>query len=127
MKKLLLLPLFVVVCLVGDTSFRVIAETAPAVPESTLANISTRAFAQTGYNVMIGAFTIPGTKPKGVILRVIGPELSKYGIPNTLADPTLELYDSTGALIASNDNWQHTAIGGIIADDQVRDILTSDL
>ena len=76
---------------------------------------------------MIGGFTIPGTQPKGVILRVIGPELSKYGIPNTLADPTLELYDSTGALIASNDNWQHTAIGGIIGADQVRDILNSDL
>ena len=76
---------------------------------------------------MIGGFTIPGTQPKGVILRVIGPQLSKYGIPNTLTDPTLELYDSTGALIASNDNWQHTAIGGIIADNQVRDILTSDL
>jgi hypothetical protein len=76
---------------------------------------------------MIGGFTIPGTKPKGIILRAIGPELSKYGIPNTLADPTLELYDSTGALIASNDNWQHTAIGGIIAADQVRDILNSGL
>jgi hypothetical protein len=47
--------------------------------------------------------------------------------PTHWADPTLELYDSTGALIASNDNWQRTAIGGIIADDQVRDILTSDL
>ena len=47
--------------------------------------------------------------------------------PNTLADPMLELHDHTGALIASNDNWQHTAIGGIIATDQVRDILTDGL
>src|SRR5260370_9317465 len=76
---------------------------------------------------MIGGFTIPGTQPKGVILRAIGPELGKYGTPNTLADPTLELYNSTGALIASNDNWQHTAIGGIIAANQVRDILNSGL
>ena len=94
---------------------------------SILGGVSTRGFVQTGGNVMIGGFTIPGTQPKGVILRAIGPELSKYGIPNTLADPTLELYDSTGALIASNDNWQHTAIGGIIAADQVRDILNSGL
>ena len=94
---------------------------------STLGDLSTRGFVQTGDNVMIGGFTIPGTQPKGVILRAIGPELSKYGIPNTLADPTLELYDSTGALIASNDNWQHTAIGGIIAADQVGDILNSEL
>ena len=86
------------------------------------------AFVQIGDNVMIGGFTIPGTKPKGVILRAVGPELSKYGIPSKqLADPTLELYDSTGALIASNDNWQHTAIGGVIATDQVGDLLNSGL
>ncbi len=96
-------------------------------PSSFLGNISTRGYVQTGDNVMIGGFTLQGTQPKGVVLRAIGPELSKYGIPNTLADPTLELYDSKGALIASNDNWQHTATGGIIAADQVRDILISGL
>ena len=42
-----------------------------------------------------------------------------------MADPTLELHDGTGALIASNDNWQHTIIGGIITSDQVHDILSS--
>jgi len=42
-----------------------------------------------------------------------------------LADPTLELHDSSGALIASNDSWQHTIIGGIITSDQVRDIRSS--
>ena len=94
---------------------------------SRLGDLSTRAHVQTGDNVMIGGFTILGTQPKGVILRAIGPELSKYGITNALADPTLELYDSTGALIASNDNWQHTAIGGIIPTDQVGDILDSGL
>ena len=93
----------------------------------TLGDLSTRGYVQTGDNVMIGGFTILGTQPKGVILRVIGSELSKFGIPNTLTDPTLELYDSTGALIASNDNWQHTAIGGIIGADQVGDILNSGL
>ncbi len=94
---------------------------------SILGDLSTRGYVQTGDNVMIGGFTIQGTKPKGVILRAIGPELSKYGIPNTLTDPRLELYDSTGTLVASNDNWQHTAIGGIIAADQVRGILDSGL
>jgi hypothetical protein len=42
-----------------------------------------------------------------------------------LADPTLELYDSTGALIASNDNWQVTIIRGIITSDQVTAIRAS--
>jgi hypothetical protein len=42
-----------------------------------------------------------------------------------LPDPTLELHDANGRLIASNDNWQHTIIGGIITSDQVRDIQSS--
>ena len=42
-----------------------------------------------------------------------------------LADPTLELHDGTGDLIASNDNWMHTIIGGIITNDQVGDIKNS--
>src|SRR5207244_12855063 len=76
-------------------------------------------------NVMIGGFIVQGTEPKTVIIRAIGPELAPYGIADPLADPTLELYDSTGALIASNDNWQHTIIGGIISSDQVQAIMDS--
>ena len=82
---------------------------------------------QTGDEVMIGGFIIQGTLAKRVILRAIGPELTQYGIPNPLADPNLELHDSTGAVIASNDNWMTTIIGGIITGDQVRDIMNSGL
>jgi len=94
-------------------------------PNSILGNISTRSFVQTGDNVMIGGVIVQGTQSRRVILRAIGPELTQYGVPDILADPTLELHDSTGALIASNDNWQHTIIGGIITADQVRDIQNS--
>jgi hypothetical protein len=94
-------------------------------PSSTLGNISTRSFVETSDNVMIGGFIVAGTESKKVIIRAIGPELTPYGVPNALADPTLELHDSTGALIASNDNWQHTIIGGIITADQVHDIMNS--
>ena len=95
------------------------------IPPTTLGNISTRAFVQTGDNVMIGGFIVQGTEPKRVIIRAIGPELTQYGVPNVLADPTLELHDGTGALIASNDNWRTTIIGGIITSDQVSDISRS--
>ena len=94
-------------------------------PVSTLGNISTRAFVQTGDNVMIGGFIVQGTEPKTVIIRAIGPELIQYGVPNVLANPTLELHDGMGTLIASNDNWLHTIIGGIITSDQLRDIRNS--
>jgi hypothetical protein len=92
---------------------------------SMLGNISTRSLVQTGDNVMIGGFIVQGTQPKNVIIRAIGPELSQHGVPNPLADPTLELHNGAGALIASNNNWQHTIIGGIITHNQVEDIQNS--
>ena len=99
----------------------------PSATASHLGNISTRAFVQTGDNVMIGGFIVQGTGPKTVILRAIGPELSAppYNIPNALADPTLELHNGSGALIASNNNWQTTIIGGIITTSQVSAIQNS--
>jgi len=94
-------------------------------PGSTLGNISARAFVQTGDNVMIGGFMVQGTEPKRVIIRAIGPELTQHGVPDALANPTLELHDGTGALIASNNNWATTIIGGIITSNQVHEIQAS--
>jgi hypothetical protein len=74
---------------------------------------------------MIGGFIVQGSGAKRVIVRAIGPELTQHGVPNPLADPTLELHDATGALIASNDNWMTTILGGIITRDQVQDIRDS--
>jgi hypothetical protein len=92
---------------------------------SSLGNISTRSFVQTGEHVMIGGFIVQGTGPKRVIIRAIGPELTQHGITNVLADPRLELHNGTGALIGSNDNWQTTILGGIITSNQVSDIQNS--
>src|SRR4029077_196807 len=92
---------------------------------TTLGNISTRAFVQTGNNVLIGGFIVQGAQTKRVIIRAIGPELTQYGVPNPLFNPTLELHDGTGALIASNDNWPTTIIGGIITSNQFREIQAS--
>lgn len=82
--------------------------------DSKLANISTRGFVDTGDNVMIAGTIIIGTTPQ-VILRAIGPSLANSGIPNSLADPVLSLFDSNGSLIASNDNWRDTQQAEIIA------------
>ena len=75
---------------------------------------------------MIGGFIVSGNANR-VIVRAIGPELGAppYNVPNVLEDPTLELHDGTGALIASNDDWETTIIGGIITTDQVPAILLS--
>ena len=68
-------------------------------------NISTRANVGTGDDVVIGGFIITGTNPKMVVLRGIGPSLGVSGVTGLLADPFIELHDSSGAVIASNDNW----------------------
>jgi glucose/arabinose dehydrogenase len=71
-------------------------------------NISSRSHVATGENVMIAGFIITGTANKRVIVRGLGPSLQQLGVPNPLADPRLELRGSTGALIASNNNWRDT-------------------
>ena len=74
---------------------------------------------------MIGGFIVQGTGPKRVIIRAIGPELTQFGITDALANPRLELHNGTGALIATNDDWQTTILGGIITSNQVSDIQNS--
>lgn len=72
---------------------------------ATLANISTRAFVGTDNNALIGGFIVSGSAEK-LIVRAIGPSLAKVGISAALMDPTLELRNANGVLLASNDNWK---------------------
>jgi hypothetical protein len=85
-----------------------------ATPPSILGNISTRLRVETGDNVLIGGFIITGTQPKRVIVRAIGPSLLSF-FPGALADPVLELRDSLGGLIRSNDNWRSDQESEILA------------
>jgi glucose/arabinose dehydrogenase len=75
--------------------------------DSRLANVSTRGHVQSADNVMIGGF-IPGggSASLRVLLRAIGPSLRQLGVTNPLEDPTLELRDGNGALVAANDDWR---------------------
>ena len=82
---------------------------------SKLANISTRGFVETGDNVLIGGTIITGNSPTRILFRAIGPSLTDFGVPNALGDPTLELYDGNGQLVAVNDNWRDTQEAEIIA------------
>jgi hypothetical protein len=72
-----------------------------------LANISTRAFVSTGDNIVIAGFVLGGNNGDDrIAIRGLGPSLAAFGVPNVLADPTLELRDGNGALAASNNDWQ---------------------
>ena len=89
-------------------------------PDSTpapqyLLNISTRVRVSGGDNVMIGGFIIDGDSNKDILFRALGPSLANLGVPRVLADPTLEVYDSTGTLISQNDNWTTLPSGTVPA------------
>ena len=47
-----------------------------------------------------------GAPTADLILRAIGPTLGDMGVDGSLQDPTLELHDSQGTVVASDDNWQ---------------------
>jgi hypothetical protein len=73
-----------------------------------VANLSARAQVLTGNNVEIAGFIIGGTGNRQVLIRGLGPSLAGGGLTGVLGDPVLSLYDSTGALITSNNNWKDT-------------------
>ena len=75
------------------------------IPEAVLHNVSDRAFVETGEDVMIGGFIVDGIVGKKVALRALGPSLADAGVSEALADPFLQIVDSSGAVVASNDNW----------------------
>ncbi len=75
---------------------------------SKLGNISTRGFVDVDDNVMIaGLIAGPsnGTSLK-ILARALGPTLSDFGVAGALANPTLDLVNSNGTVIRSNNNWK---------------------
>ena len=77
-----------------------------AVPAK-LANISTRAFVSTGDNVVIAGFILGNHNGNDrIVVRGLGPSLTAAGVPNALANPTLELRDSNGVVLIANNDWQ---------------------
>ena len=74
--------------------------------DSLLANISSRGLVDTGDNVMIGGFIAGHHSGNAkVLIRGIGPSLEGK-VPGPLADPVLELHDSNGATLETNDDWK---------------------
>lgn len=80
-----------------------------------LLNVSTRMKVLTGNSVLIGGFIIGGTGSKDVVVRALGPTLTQLGVPGALGDPTLDLRNSNGVSIATNDNWKSTQQAQIMA------------
>ncbi len=93
--------------LLGDLTFNGVVYDFRAPHESAanhLANISTRAFVNTGKGQLIGGFIIAGG-PKMVVIRAMGPSLAESGVSPALADPIVQLFNGD-TLVCENDDWQ---------------------
>jgi hypothetical protein len=82
--------------------------TATAAAASQAVNLSTRLHVLTGDQIGIGGFIVTGSGPKHVIVRAIGPDLTRFGIPNPLPDPVLELHGPGAFATITNNNWRDT-------------------
>ena len=69
------------------------------------ANISTRGRVGVDDEALIAGFIIDGGAAKKVIIRALGPSLGAGGTGGVLANPLVELRDSAGDEIATNDDW----------------------
>jgi uncharacterized repeat protein (TIGR01451 family) len=84
-------------------------------PTTHAINLSTRMRVETGDRIGIGGFIITGSEPKHVIIRGIGPSLTRYGIVDVLADPVIELHGPGTFTTITNDNWRDTQEAQIAA------------
>ncbi len=80
-----------------------------------LVNISTRMNVGPGENQAIAGFIISGSVLKDLLVRAIGPSLAQFGVPGVLGNPALEIHDQSGAVVASNNDWQDTQTDAIAA------------
>lgn len=75
-------------------------------------NVSIRGRAGADENTLIAGFTIggPAGSEKTVLIRVAGPALADLEVTGFVADPAVQVFDGTGALIAANDDWDATLV-----------------
>lgn len=69
-----------------------------------LLNVSTRGPVQAGDDVMIAGFIVRGAS-KELVIRGIGPSLTRLGVVNAIDNPTLSLRDANGSLLGYNDDY----------------------
>ena len=108
--------------------------TAPPTPTPTPApglvgNVATRLPVGTGDNALIQGFIVQGPvrSTKKIMVRALGPYLTQFGITDALPNPTLEIRDGNNVVVATNNDWKTTQVGGIITGNQFAEISGSGL
>jgi hypothetical protein len=81
---------------------------------SRLVNLSTRAFVPATGNPLISGFVVQGLVAKAVLIRATGPALAGFGLPGTLAQPKLTIFNNDGVALATNTGWESSGIAQAI-------------
>lgn len=78
-----------------------------------MVNISTRGFVGTGTDNLVAGFVIAGNLPQRVLIRGIGPTLTRFGVDGALPDAVLHLYerkpDGQSRWLRTNYDWTAAA------------------
>lgn len=92
-------------------------------------NVSTRLAVGTGDDALIEGFIVqgPAGSSKKIMVRALGPSLGQFGVGDALANPTLEIRNSNNAIVATNNDWKTTQVGGLITGDQFAQLTASRL
>lgn len=69
-----------------------------------LINLSARANTGAGGSTMIAGFFVKGVTPLTVLIRGVGPSLTRFGVAGVLPNPHLTLFSDSG-LVAVNEDW----------------------
>jgi hypothetical protein len=80
-----------------------------------LINISTRAQAGTGANIIIPGVVVAGAGAEQLLVRADGPALAQFGVSGGLAQPVLRVFDASGKVIASNTGWGNSSNPAVLA------------
>ena len=92
---------------------KVIAEIYDATPTASFATITPRLL-NVSVRKHLGAgltagFVLGGDSPTTVLIRAVGPGLAAFGVPGTVVDPQLTLFNSASTKIGENNDWGGTA------------------
>jgi hypothetical protein len=72
---------------------------------SKLGNVSTRSAVGSGSQTLIVGFVTQGSTSMNMLLRGVGPGLASFAVPGFLTDPVISLFDASGALQLTDNNW----------------------
>lgn len=97
------LALFSILAGFGPVAARGAVTSGGVIDYGLLVNVSTRGWVETSHPLIQGF--VVSDLPRSVIIRALGPTLQEYGVSEYLIDPKFSVYDSSGEVVASNDNW----------------------